>query len=130
MSIFSKIISGEIPCYKIAENDEFIAFLDIMPVQKGHTLIVPKIVIDQFWEMPLDLMQRLMAFAQPISQSIVASFDCNRCGTSIIGLEVPHAHMHLIPINTLNDMDFKAKRLELSPEEMTMIQKRIIQNIK
>ncbi len=129
MTIFSKIINGEIPCYKIAENEKFFAFLDISPLVKGHVLIVPKIEVDKFFDLPDDHLSALLQFVKPIAHAIEKSFNCNRCGISVIGLEVPHAHLHLAPINSANDLNFTHNKLMLSPEEMKEIQQKIIANI-
>jgi len=126
-SIFTRIISGKIPSYKIAENERFYAFLDIFPVAKGHTLVIPKVEIDKIFDVPDEYLQEWLLFARPIAKAIEATFDCNRCGISVVGLEVPHAHMHLIPINTLSDMDFTQPKLELLTEELEEIQQKIIQ---
>ncbi|QHS62136.1 HIT family protein [Chitinophaga agri] len=126
MSVFTKIIKGEIPSYKIAENDHFYAFLDIFPLMKGHTLIVPKVEIDKFFDVTDDLLGEWLLFAKPIAQSIERSFPCNRVGMSVIGLEVPHAHMHLIPINTADDMNFARPKLKLTEEEFKAVQQQII----
>src|ERR1044071_5873957 len=106
MTIFSRIIAGEIPSYKIAETEKFFAFLDISPVQYGHTLVVPKIEVDKIFDVPDEYLSEMMVFAKPIAKAIEQSFRCNRCGISVIGLEVPHAHMHLIPINSMDDLNF------------------------
>ena len=129
MTIFSKIIAGEIPCYKIAENEKFFAFLDIFPLVKGHVLITTKIEIDKFFDLPDDYLNALFVFAKPIAKAIEKSFDCNRCGISIIGLEVPHAHVHLIPINSEKDISFSHGKLTLSPQEFKIIQQKIIANL-
>ncbi|MBC7948252.1 MAG: HIT family protein [Chitinophagaceae bacterium] len=129
MTIFSKIISGEIPSYRIAEDDKFFAFLDIFPLREGHTLVVPKIETDNLFDLPKDYLDRIMGFAQPIAKAIEKSFDCNRCGISVIGLEVPHAHIHLIPIQSANDLNFTNSKLKLSQEEMKAIQEKIISNL-
>ena len=129
MSIFSKIIAGEIPSYKIAESDHFIAFLDIMPLRKGHTLVVPKIEVDNMFDLPAEYLSELLVFAQPIAKAIERSFDCNRCGSSVVGIEVPHAHMHLIPINEANDLNFTQPKLQLTGGEMKEIQEKIISNL-
>ncbi len=128
MTIFSKIIAGEIPSYKIAENDKCYAFLDIFPVTEGHVLVVPKIEVDKFFDLPEDYMCALMQFAQTIAKAIEKAFDCNRCGMAVVGLEVPHAHIHLAPINGINDLNFSNPKLKLSPEAFTAIQQRIIAN--
>ena len=120
MTIFSKIMAGEIPCYKIAENELFFAFLDVYPLVKGHTLVVPKMEIDKFFELPDNYLAGMLLFAKPIAQAIEKAFDCNRCGISVIGLEVPHAHMHLVPVNSADDLNFTRSKLTLSPTEMTV----------
>lgn len=129
MSIFSKIIRGEIPSYKIAENDKFYAFLDIFPLRKGHTLVVPKIEVDKIFDVPDDYLSEMLLFAKPVAKAIEKSFDCNRCGISVIGIEVPHAHMHLIPISNANDINFVQEKLKLTEEEMKDIQQTIIKNL-
>ena len=129
MTIFSKIIAGEIPSYKIAENEKFFAFLDIFPLRKGHTLIVPKRETDNLFDLPESYLKEILLFAQPIAKAIEKSFDCNRCGISVIGLEVPHAHIHLIPINSANDLNFTNPKLKLSAEEMKQVQEKIVSNL-
>ena len=121
MSIFSKIIAGEIPSYKIAESDRFFAFLDIFPLAEGHTLVVPKKETDKIFDVDDADLAELLLFAKPIAKAIEKSFPCNRCGISVVGLEVPHAHIHLIPLNEMDDMNFNRKKLTLSPEELTSI---------
>jgi histidine triad (HIT) family protein len=129
MTLFSKIINGDIPSYKIAENEKFFAFLDIFPLQKGHTLIVPKIEVDKVFELPDDYLSELLIFAKPIANAIAASFPCNRVGMVTVGLEVPHAHLHLIPINAAPDMEFSQPKLSLSKEELTTIQASIVSKL-
>jgi len=129
MTIFSKIIAGEIPSYKIAENDKFFAFLDIFPLRKGHTLVVPKTETDNLFDLPEDYLKEILVFAKPIAKAIEKSFDCNRCGISVIGLEVPHAHIHLIPIKSANDLNFTNPKLTLSPEELKQAQQKIVSNL-
>ena len=129
MTIFSKIIAGEIPCYKIAEDEKFFAFLDIFPLVKGHVLITTKIEIDRLFDLPDAYLKALLVFAKPIAHAIEKSFDCNRCGISVIGLEVPHAHVHLMPINSEKDISFTSSKLKLSPEEFIIIQQKIIANL-
>ena len=129
MTIFSKIISGEIPSYKIAENDQFFAFLDIFPLREGHVLVVPKTETDNFFDLPEEYLKELLLFAQPIAKAIEKTFDCNRCGISVIGLEVPHAHLHLIPINTANDLNFTQPKLKVTEERMKEIQKKIVDQL-
>lgn len=126
MSIFSKIISGEIPSYKIAENDLFIAFLDVFPLVKGHVLVVPKIEVDKLFDLPEEYLSSMLLFAQPIARAIEQAFDCRRCGISVVGLEVPHAHMHLVPINTANDLNFTQPKITVDKEEMEAIQQKLI----
>lgn len=125
MTIFSKIIAGEIPAYKIAESDKFFAFLDIFPLVEGHVLIVPKIEVDKFFDVPDQYLAEMLVFAKPIAHAIESSFDCNRCGISVVGLEVPHAHLHLIPINSADDLNFTRGKLKLSPEQLKAIQEKI-----
>ena len=125
-SIFTKIINGEIPAYKIAENDKFLAFLDVYPLQKGHTLVVPKQEIDYIFDLNDDLLSEMMVFAKQVSKKIKSAFTCNRIGVAVIGLEVPHAHIHLIPINKMNDMNFANEKLQLSKEEFIEIQQKIV----
>jgi histidine triad (HIT) family protein len=120
--IFSRIIAGEIPCYKIAENDLFFAFLDIAPMCEGHVLIVPKVETDKFFDLNEEVLAGWLIFAKPIAKAIETSFACNRCGISVVGLEVPHAHMHLVPINSADDLNFTRSKLKLTPERMLQIQ--------
>ena len=129
MTLFTKIIAGEIPAYKIAEDKYFYAFLDIFPLVEGHVLVISKVEVDKFFDLPDEYLSALLLFAKPIAHAIEKSFNCNRCGVSIIGLEVPHAHLHLMPINSANDINFTNKRLKLSPEELKMIQEKIISNL-
>ncbi len=129
MTIFSKIIAGEIPSYKIAENQRFFAFLDIFPLVKGHTLVIPKLEVDNLFDLPHDYLREILIFAQPIAKAIERSFDCNRCGISVVGLEVPHAHVHLIPINSVNDLNFTRGKLKLSQEELKAAQALILSNL-
>lgn len=129
MSIFSKIIAGEIPCYKIAENERFFAFLDIFPMQPGHTLVVPKKETDKFFDLNQGELSEILTFAQPIAKAIEKAFDCKRCGISVIGLEVPHAHLHLVPINSADDLNFTREKLRLSSEEMKVCQIKILEHV-
>lgn len=126
MTIFSKIIAGEIPSYKIAEDEKFFAFLDIFPLVKGHVLVVPKIETDKFFDLSDEYLSEMLVFAKPIANAIEKTFDCNRCGISVVGLEVPHAHMHLIPINSADDLNFNRSKLKLSQDEFKAIQGKII----
>ena len=126
MTIFSKIIQGDIPAYKIAENELFFAFLDIFPLQKGHVLVVPKIEVDKVFELPDNYLSQILVFAKPIAAAIAACFPCNRVSMVTVGLEVPHAHLHLIPINQADDLNFANPKLQLSKEELIEVQEAII----
>jgi histidine triad (HIT) family protein len=129
VTIFSKIIAGEIPSYKIAENDRFFAFLDIFPLREGHTLVVPKVEIDKFFDLPDAELGDLLLFARPIARAIENAFACNRCGISVVGLEVPHAHLHLIPIDSADDLNFTRHKLKVGPPELKAAQERILQHL-
>jgi len=126
MTLFSKIIAGEIPSYKIAEDDQFFAFLDIFPLQEGHTLVVPKMEVDKIFDLDDATIAAFMVFAKKIGKAIERAFDCNRCGINVVGLEVPHAHIHLIPINEPSDMNIANPKLKLSEAEFKAIQQKII----
>lgn len=126
MTIFEKIIAGEIPSYKIAEDDKFFAFLDIFPLVEGHTLVVPKTNVDNMFDLGDEYLSTLLVFAKPIAKAIERSFDCNRCGITVIGLEVPHAHLHLIPINSADDLNFTRGKLKLSEEQLKEAQRKIV----
>ena len=128
-TIFSRIIKGEIPCYKIAENDKFFAFMDINPVAKGHTLVVPKWENDYIFALEDDEIAEMMVFAKKVAKAIEKAIPCKRIGVAIIGLEVPHAHIHLIPITTEGDLDFKKEHVHLTNEEFLDIQKRIVEQL-
>jgi len=129
MTIFSKIIKGEIPSYKIAEDEKFFAFLDIFPLVEGHTLVVPKIEVDKMFDLPDEYLTGMMAFAKPIARSIEKSFHCNRCGIAVVGLEVPHAHMHLVPINSIDDLNFTRGKMKVTPEQLKKAQEKILANL-
>jgi histidine triad (HIT) family protein len=126
MTIFSKIIAGQIPSYKIRENDKFFAFLDISPIRMGHTLVVPKIEIDRFFDLPDDYLAELLVFAKPIASAIESSFSCDRCGITVMGLEVPHAHVHLVPIDGADDLNFTRRKLKPSEKQMQEAQQKIV----
>lgn len=117
-TIFTRIIKGEIPCYKIAENDKFFAFLDISPIAKGHTLVVPKLQNDYIFDLEDEMLAEMMVFAKKIAKAIQQNVECARIGVAVIGLDVPHTHVHLVPISKAGDLDFTKKRVELSSEEM------------
>ena len=129
MTIFSKIISGEIPGYKIAENEKFYAFLHIYPLREGHTLVIPKNETDNLFDLDDAYLSEMLVFAKPIAKAIEKAFRCNRCGISVVGIEVPHAHMHLIPVNTANDLNFTQPKMKLSDEELKRVQSRLLEHL-
>ena len=120
-TIFSRIVAGEIPCYKVAENDKFFAFLDIAPLAKGHTLVIPKREVDYFFDLEDEELQEMIVFAKQIAKKIQATTQCKKVATVVLGLEVPHAHIHLVPMNTEKDVDFGAEKLKLSTSEKMRI---------
>ncbi len=128
-TIFTKIIQGEIPSYKIAESEKYFAFLDIFPLQKGHVLVVPKCEVDKIFDVPDNFLNELMQFSKPIAKAIEQSFPCNRVSMVTVGLEVPHAHVHLIPINAADDINFANPKLQLSTEEFKAIQELIVSKL-
>ena len=130
MTIFSKIIAGQIPCYKIAESEKFFAFLDIEPLVKGHVLVVPKLEVDKLFDVPDDYLAGMLVFAKPIAHAIEKAFNCNRCGISVVGLEVPHAHIHLVPMNTANDLNFTKGKIKITAEELKAVQEKILNCLK
>ena len=125
-TIFSRIVAGEIPCYKVGENEKFFAFLDINPLTKGHTLVIPKQEVDYLYDLDNQTLQEMIVFAKELAQKIKAFSGCNRVATVVVGLEVPHAHIHLIPMNSENDVDFRREKLKLTPEEFAEIAKGIV----
>ena len=129
MTIFSKIIAGQIPSYKIAANEKFYAFLDIFPLVKGHVLVVPKVETDKFFDLTDDYLSAMLLFAKPIAHAIEKAFPCNRCGISVVGLEVPHAHLHLVPINSSNDLNFTQSKPKASAESLKRVQEKILANL-
>ena len=124
-SIFSRIVAGEIPCYKVAEDDRFFAFLDISPVAKGHTLVIPKQEVDYIFDLDDETYSGLMDFARRVARALEGAVECKRVGVAVMGLEVPHAHVHLVPITTEGDMNFFREKLSLPAEEMAAIAARI-----
>ncbi|MES2589792.1 MAG: HIT family protein [Bacteroidota bacterium] len=124
-TIFSKIIKGEIPCHKVAENEQFLAFLDIQPLVKGHVLVIPKIAVDYIFDMDDETLAEMIVFSKQISKKIKSAFPCKKIGVTVIGLEVPHAHIHLVPINSMNDMNFANQKLSLSSEELSSLAEKI-----
>jgi len=129
-SVFTRIISGEIPCYKVAEDDRFIAFLDISPLKKGHTLVVPKKEVDCFFDLDEKTLADLMLFAQKVARAMKEVIECNRIGVAVLGLEVPHAHVHLVPITRESDLRFSNPRVSLSPEENADLAKAIGEHVR
>ena len=130
MTLFSRIIAGEIPSFKIAENERFYAFLDVYPLREGHTLVIPKTEVDNLFDLSPDYLSEMLVFAQPIAKAIERSFKCNRCGISVIGLEIPHAHMHLIPINSSNDLNFTQHKARAADEDLQKVQQKILSALK
>jgi histidine triad (HIT) family protein len=126
MTLFSKIIAGEIPSYKILEDENFYAFLDVFPLVEGHVLIVPKNETDKFFNLSDNYLQKILVFAKPIATAIEKVFPCNRCGMSVVGLEVPHAHLHLMPINSANDINFTREKMTVTPEWLALVQSKIV----
>jgi histidine triad (HIT) family protein len=124
-SLFSKIVAGDIPCHKIAEDDNFLAFLDIMPLQKGHTLVIPKKEVDYIFDLENNLLEGILPFSKNVAAKIQRAIPCKRIGITVIGLEVPHAHVHLIPINGVADMNFERPKLTISQEELAQIAEKI-----
>ncbi|OPC56255.1 HIT family protein [Elizabethkingia miricola] len=124
-SIFTKIVNGEIPAYKIMEDEKHLAFLDVMPLVKGHTLVIPKKEVDLIFDLDSEEFKELFSFAQKVAKKVGAAIPCKRVGVAVIGLEVPHAHIHLVPLQHLHDIDFSRERLKLSPEEYQKIQEKI-----
>ncbi len=129
MSIFSKIIAGEISSYKIAEDENFFAFLDIHPLTEGHLLVIPRLEIDRFFDLPDELLSKMLVFARPIARAMEEVFDCNRVGISVVGLEVPHAHMHLVPINSIDDLNFSKPKRSFTKEEFLKTQQKIVEKL-
>jgi histidine triad (HIT) family protein len=128
-TLFSRIIKGEIPAHTIAEDDYFFAFLDIAPLREGHTLVVPKIETDYIFDLPDDYLSRMLQFAHPIARAIERSFPCQRCGLAVIGLEVPHAHLHIVPINNADDLNFTRPKLKPGPGELEAARQKILSNM-
>jgi len=120
-TLFTKIVNGEIPCYKVAESDEFLAFLDIQPLTKGHVLVIPKVEVDYIFDLEDDLLGKMMIFSKQVAGKIKLAYPCKKVGVTVIGLEVPHAHIHLVPMNALVDMNFSAAKLKLDSLELEQI---------
>lgn len=128
-TVFTKIVKGEIPCYKIAENDKFFAFLDISPLAKGHTLVIPKQQIDYIFDIDDDMLSEMMLFAKKVAKAIHKTMDCIKVGVAVVGLEVPHAHIHLVPMKKVSDLNFSNPKLELSKDEFAQIAEKIAAEI-
>ena len=124
-SIFSRIVAGEIPCHKIAEDDRFLAFLDIMPLAEGHTLVIPKLEVDRYFDLPDEILRDINLFARDVALQLERAIPCERVGVAIIGLEVPHAHVHLIPLNGVADINFERPKLQLSQDELAATAEKI-----
>lgn len=128
-SIFARIVKGEIPCYKIAENESFLAFLDVFPLHLGHTLVIPKKEVDHIIDLNPDEYANIFAFTQPIAKAIFNAVPCKKVGMAVIGLEVPHAHIHLVPIDSVGDINFSKEKLKISKEDLLEIQEKIIREL-
>jgi len=128
-TLFTKIIKGEIPCYKIAEDERYFAFLDINPLMAGHTLVVPKAETDYIFDLADSELSGLVLFSKKVAMAIEKAIPCVRIGVAILGLEIPHVHIHLVPMNTMNDLNFKNPKLKFTPEEFTKIAKRISEKV-
>ncbi len=126
MTLFTQIVNGSIPCHKIAENEEFLAFLDISPLAHGHTLVIPKVEIDYIFDLDDALLGRMMVFAKATAKQIEKAIDCKRIGVAVIGLEVPHAHIHLVPLQAVSDINFERPKMNLSQEELSEVASRIV----
>ena len=125
MTVFSKIVAGEIPCYKVAEDENFLAFLDINPLVEGHTLVIPKKEVDYIFDLDSDTYSGLMAFARKVAKAIKSTIDCKRVGVAVLGMEVPHAHIHLVPLRKESDLNFSNPKIELTNDEMNEIADKI-----
>jgi histidine triad (HIT) family protein len=128
-SVFSKIVAGKIPCYKIAEDNDYLAFLDAFPLKRGHTLVIPKKEIDYIFDLDSNAYIGLMTFSRKVAKALKQSINCQRISMHVVGMEVPHAHVHLIPINTMSDCDFSNEKLKFNKEEFAETAKRIAANI-
>lgn len=127
-TLFSRIVAGEIPCHKIAEDDRFLAFLDIMPLAQGHTLVIPKLEVDRFFDLPDDVLSGINVFARDVALKLERAIPCKRVGVAVIGLEVPHAHVHLIPLNGVADINFERPKMQVSQADLAAIAAQILRN--
>ena len=125
-SIFSQIVSGKINCYKVDENDEFLAFLDVNPIATGHTLVIPKIEIDYIFDLDDALLSRMMIFSKKVAVKLKSKIDSKKIGIAVIGLEVPHAHIHLVPMNNVDDLNFSRPKLAVTKEDLMLMQKQLL----
>jgi len=125
-TLFTRIIEGEIPAYKIAENDQFLAFLDVFPLVEGHVLVIPKQEVDNLFDLEPQLLQQLFGFAQQVAKAIEKTVECRKVGVAVIGLEVPHAHIHLVPINEVGDINFARPKMQVSAEQLSAMQARLV----
>jgi histidine triad (HIT) family protein len=125
-SIFSQIITGKISCYKVEEDEEFLAFLDVNPIALGHTLVIPKIEIDYIFDLDDELLSRMMVFSKKVALKLKSKIECKKIGIAVIGLEVPHAHIHLVPINQVDDLNFSRSKLAVTKEELVLMQKQLL----
>ncbi len=125
-SVFTKIVHGEIPCFKVAETENCLAFLDIMPLTEGHTLVIPKMEVDNLFDLPDDIYHELWSLARKIAPAIRKAYPCIKVGVAVVGLEVPHAHVHLLPINTIGDLNFSQPKLRLSPDVLEASRQKIV----
>ena len=125
-TLFTRIILGEIPAYKIAENDQFLAFLDVFPLVEGHVLVIPKLEVDNLFDLEPLVLQQLFGFAQQVAKAIEKTVECRKVGVAVIGLEVPHAHIHLVPINEVGDINFSRPKMQVSAEQLYAIQARLV----
>jgi histidine triad (HIT) family protein len=128
-TIFTKIIRGEIPCYKIAEDDKYFAFLDVNPLRAGHTLVVPKKEVDYLFDLDDDLLSGIIIFSRKVSKAIKDSVPCARVGMAVVGLEVPHAHIHLVPMDSMEDLNFRNPKLKFTPDEFKALAKKISEKV-
>jgi histidine triad (HIT) family protein len=128
-TLFTRIANGDIPSYRIAEDERFYAFLDIHPLREGHTLVIPRQATDRFFDLPDDLLAGILTFASPIARAIERAYPCNRCGLSVVGLEVPHAHLHLVPIDSADDLNFNRPKLRLTDAEFEACRQRILRHL-
>ena len=127
-TLFSRIVAGEIPCHKIAEDDRFLAFLDIMPLAQGHTLVIPKLEVDRFFDLPDDVLSGINVFARDVALKLERAIPCKRVGVAVIGLEVPHAHVHLIPLNGVADINLEHPKMQVSQADLADTAAQILRN--